>query len=437
MAQSGAEPALSPSSLEWLAGADPGHRKRHGQYLTPRPVAEALLDRVRLRPGIRVLDPGVGTGELLAAVARREPGALLTGWDPDRAALAAAGKLVPDASLERRSALAPDDTIPGGNERTTSEYDLVLANPPYFQIPVTPELRKRFGEVISGRANIFALFFKVGLDLLAPGGRLAYIVPPSMNSGAYFEALREHIVARATIADLTVLDGSSLFDGANTAAQLLVLEKLADRSAERTGRDGDFVFEHDQPGTDFRRVVFTEAPDLLRQGFDGRRTLWQLGYEAITGTVVWNQRRADLRKRPGSGTVPLAWSRDLRGGAFDPANRRGSGDRRDARVAGSKPGHIRSERRLTGPALLVNRVIGAVGRGEIRTALVPAGMEFLAENHVNVIRPRSDPEAPESPLFDWQQLQAALEDPGAGNRARLLTGNTQLSASELTHLLPL
>ncbi len=112
-------------------------------------------------------------------------------------------------------------------------------------------------------------------------------------------------------------------------------------------------------------------------------------------------------------------------------------DRRDARATGSKPGHIRSERRLTGPALLVNRVIGAVGRGEIRTALVPAGMEFLAENHVNVIRPRSDPAAPGSPLFDWQQLQAALEDPGAGNRARLLTGNTQLSAGELTHLLPL
>ena len=93
---------------------------------------------------------------------------------------------------------------------------------------------------------------------------------------------------------------------------------------------------------------------------------------------------------------------------------------------------------MIGPALLVNRVIGAVGRGEIRTAFVPEGMEFLAENHVNVIRPRTDRRLlPKAPRLGWRQLQAALEAPGAGDRARLLTGNTQLSASELTHLLPL
>jgi hypothetical protein len=97
---------------------------------------------------------------------------------------------------------------------------------------------------------------------------------------------------------------------------------------------------------------------------------------------------------------------------------------------------VRSERRLRGPALLVNRVIGAVGRGELRTALVPDGREFLAENHVNVVRLRTDGAAPDPPALDWQQLQAAIEAPGTGDRARLLSGNTQLSATELTHLLP-
>ena len=432
MAQSRAEPALSRSSREWLAGTDQEHRKQYGQYLTPRPVAEALLDRVRLRPGMRVLDPGVGTGELLAAVARRQPEALLTGWDVDAAALSAAGRLVPNATLEQRSAIEPDDNTSHGHGHKTSAYDLVLANPPYFQIPVTPELRERFGGVISGRANIFALFFKVGLDLLVPGGRLAFIVPPSMNSGAYFEALREHIVARAAITDLTVLEGSSLFDGANTAAQLLVLEKHAAPGAERNGSATGFVFEHAQPDAGFRRVVFTGEPERLRQGFEGRSTLWQLGYEAVTGTVVWNQRRADLRHRPGPGTVPLVWSRDLRGGEFEPGTSPTPSSGRE-----SKPAYIRSERRLTGPALLVNRVIGAVGRGEVRTSLVPEGIEFLAENHVNVIRRRTGAAAPARPRIDWRGLQASIESPGTGDRARLLTGNTQISATELTQLLPL
>lgn len=369
---------------------------------------------------MRVLDPGCGTGELLAAVARREPEAVLTGWDIDATALEAARKLVLGADLELRSALDP----------TGSElFDLVIANPPYFQVRVTPVLKARFGEVISGRANVFALFLKAGLDLLRPGGTLAYIVPPSMNSGAYFEALREHIVFRSRIVDLTVLEGSDLFEGANTAAQLLVLEKHGATGARSA--DQGFVFERTEQSAGFRRVLFSERPERLSEGFEGRSTLWQLGYEAVTGTIVWNQRRQDLRPEPGPDTVPLVFSRDLRGGTLDGVERRATS------AEAAKPGHIVSERRLTGPALLVNRVIGAVGRGELRTVLVPEGAAFLAENHVNVIRRRSDPAALRRPGRDWKQLAAALEEPGTGDRARLLTGNTQLSATELTHLVPL
>ena len=397
-----------------------------------------------------MLDPAVGTGELLAAVARREPGARLTGWDIDEPALAAAAELVPHAELVRRSAFEPQAGVteargslteargdraaasPGGSGR----FDLVIANPPYFQMRVTPALRRRFGEVISGRANAFALFFKVGLDLLAPGGRLAYIVPPSMNAGAYFEALREHIVSRGELTHLELLAGSSIFEGANTAAQLIVIE-LGSRDGGGAGPGTDpahgsdpapgpgsrHVFERSEHEAGFRRVVFTPDAGELRRGFEGRRSLWQLGYEAVTGSVVWNQRREDLRTGPGDGCVPLIWSADLRGGAFDP----------HSRDVGQKPGWIEDARPLRGPALLVNRVVGAVGRGEIRTALIPDCRPFLAENHVNVIRLRAGAE----PALDWTGLQAAVESPGAVTRVRLLTGNTQISATELTHLLPL
>lgn len=448
MARPQAEPALSESSLAWLAGSDPLSRKRHGQYLTPRSVADALVSRVDAKPGLRVLDPGVGTGEILTAVARRFPDADLTGWDIDETALEAAREMLPGATLELRSALelpaakeasarsATDSAPEGVPESATAEerFDLVIGNPPYFQVPVTAGLKERFGGVISGRANVFALFFQVGLELLDPGGTLAFVVPPSMNSGAYFEALREYIVAGGAITDLTALEGSTIFEGANTAAQLLVIRKDGDSS--------DFVFEHSEPEAGFRRVVFTQSPEDLRGGFEGRRTLWQAGFEAVTGTVVWNQRRSDLRREPGPGSVPLVWSRDLRGGTFEPGYREDRSDRREAGARDEKPGYIRSERRLTGPALLVNRVVGAVGRGELRTCLVPAGTEFLAENHVNVIRERAavrdaGPGDPPAARLGWERLQAAVEALGTGDRARLLTGNTQLSATELTHLLPI
>ena len=354
---------------------------------------------------MRILDPGAGTGELLAAAARRRDDLELVGWDVDGEALAAAAATVPGAALAERSALDP---------WTGEPFDLVLGNPPYFQLRPTAAQRRRFAPVISGRANVFAFFFQTGLEVLRPGGRLAFIVPPSLNSGAYFEGLREHVAANAEIERLDVLEGTDLFEGANTAVQLIVLRKGSTGNAYR--------FERETPGTGFRRVIFTADPAGLAACFEGRRTLWELGFEAVTGTIVWNQHRDALTTEPGGGPVPLFWSHNLRGGELVLGNRPG------------KPQYIRAPGAVTkGPAILVNRVVGAVGHGELRTALVPEGEEFLAENHVNVIRPRLLTERSVS----WEELDAMLKDPEAAERVRKLTGNTQISAKELTHLLPL
>ena len=136
--------------------------------------------------------------------------------------------------------------------------------------------------------------------------------------------------------------------------------------------------------------------------------------------MVWNQRRAALRRRPDRGTALLIWSHNI-GETLEVA-----GDR-------SKPQFIETDRRERGPAIVVNRVIGAVGKGRLRCALVPEGMEFVAENHVNVVRPHGG----FAPRVTFGELLAALRRETTGECARLITGNTQLSATELTHLLPL
>ena len=372
-------------------------------------MAESLIDRVQLEPGMRVLDPGVGTGELLAAAARRQDGLELFGWDVDEQILAACAAHLPQTELEKRSALQPWDG---------DLFDLVIGNPPYFQFRPGPALKEKYAGVISGRANIFAFFFQAGLEVLKPGGRLAFIVPPSLNSGAYFEALREHISDNASVESLTVLEGTDLFEGANTAVQLLVLRKN-EPGVEPTG---GFQFEKSDEEAGFRRVIFTADPEALAGCFEGRRTLWELGFEAFTGTIVWNQHRKALTRHASDEVVPLIWSHNLKGGEIE------FGNRPDKPQYIYPPGEVDQ-----GPAVLVNRVVGSVGKGELRTALVPEGAEFLAENHVNVIRIR--PDAPQ--LVDWQELHRLFQDPGAAGRLRLLTGNTQISATELTHLLPL
>lgn len=397
------EAEFSSVTIRWLDQADLGERKSLGQYMTPRPIREALLDRVELAPGMRVLDPGAGTGEFLASVARREPEADLTGWDIDPVVLGHAASNVPSARLEVRSFLEPTEE---------PRFDLVIGNPPYFQFRATADEKHRFRGVISGRPNIFALFFQAAFESVKPGGQIAFVVPPSMNNGAYFEALREFILGHGRIEHLELLDGNDHFDGANTAAQLIVI---------RAGETGPgFHLSRSCPESGFRRTIFSQRPELIEREFAGRSTLWQLGYEAVTGTVVWNRHKPALARGPERGAVPLLQSHNVQPGklVLDEGH--------------SRPQYIRGEP-LTGPALIANRVVGAVGRGEMRVAPVPPGMGFLAENHVNVIRRRKDAE----PALGWDGLLDAITRPEVAARIRLLTGNTQISATELTHLLPL
>lgn len=404
-------PELSVASRRYLDRRSPEERRALGQHLTPRSLREPLLDRIPIAAGASVLDPGVGTGEFLLSVRERRPDARLVGWDVDAAALEVARGLVPDAELVRRSALDP---LPD------ARFDVVVGNPPYFQLKLSDDERRRFAPVISGRANIFALFLQVGLELLRPSGWLGFVVPPSMNNGAYFQALRDHIATRSTIEHLEVRPEQGHFAGARTAVQLLVLRKGEDGRASTSDRH--LLDLREVTGGALERTVLCEDPDDLRAAFAGRATLWQLGYRAVTGSIVWNQERDRLRPSPGPGTVPLIWAHNIADGRLDLA----------AAHRGDRPQHIAADAPLHGPAIVVNRVVGAVGAGRLRCARIDGGTAFLAENHVNVVVRRDHGE----PEVGWSDLHERLRGPHVGEHLVRLTGNTQLSATELTHLVP-
>lgn len=372
--------------------------------MTPKVLRESLIDRCDLWPGMRVLDPGVGTGEFLRSVIDREPYCEIHGWDIDPKILAVAGDTVPEAVLTNRSALDP---------YLGDRFDLVIGNPPYFQLKLPKEVRAHFSQVISGRANIFALFFQVGLDLLRDGGQLAYVVPPSMNNGAYFAKLRDYIVRQCAIEFLEIYTEQSLFDQAQTPVQLLVLRK--DRADSEK-----YSFEVSYPNVGFRRVIFSNNSEALADSFSKNNTLYSLGYEAVTGTIVWNQNKQHLKRTKTPSSVPLIWVHNI-------------ADTVRLVEDHKRPQYIETTRPvLTGPAIVVNRITGSVGSGELRCALIPEGYKFVGENHVNVIRRHAQFEA----SVGWNCLLEALRAPSVLARARMLTGNTQISATELTHLLP-
>lgn len=389
------------SSLDYTSNTPLEHRKKNGQYMTPRAVSSLLLDRLPIKDGDRVLDPAVGTGELLYAAAQRVPGATYEGWDIDPTILEYTTP-AENMTFLQRDALGIE---------ASPEYDVIIANPPYFEFKLNAEQKRKFLPVIGGRVNIFTLFFYQSLNLLKEGGYLGFIVPPSMDNGAYFKNLRRWLLANAELKDLYVISKSDHFIDAQTAAQIIVFQKKSGP------KDHKYVFTSTDNSTKVDNPIFTTDVDYLTTAWQGKKSLWDLGYAVTTGSVAWNF----FKDRFLADGVPLIYSKDISLGGTIVMNPRLT-DRHY--LPDGIPGKV------SGPAIVVNRITGAVGKGVLRAAIYDAG-EFYGENHVNVITLR--PNVPQEISLKELFVRVTAVDP---IYLGLLTGNTQISAKELAHHIP-
>lgn len=382
----------------YIEGTPLSKRKEHGQYFTPAPLRKKLLDLIPPLSSPRIVDPAVGTGEFLADARDYFDRPDLTGWDIDEELVELARQVVPEADISRRNAL---------NEPFTERFDLVVGNPPYYEFKPEKKLRSRYEDVIHGRVNIYGLFFKLGLEMLKPGGILAYVVSTSMNNGAYFSALRDFITSRADIQHLEILDDHDLFEGAQQSVMLIVLKKQ-----ENTGR---YIFGYNG------HRIFSEKAEALKDTFSDKTTLAERGWTVKTGRVVWNQNRDKLTRDKEKG-VPLIWSYNITNdGLTIPHDE-------------ERPQYIKWENTRTGPAIVVNRVTGTGKHINLRAGYVPPDVEFTAENHVNVVIPPPDCPDPEK---QCQNVLAELRNPENTDALKHIIGNTQVSATELRELFPL
>ncbi len=201
-------------------------RARYGEVFTRSWVVDLILDLCDYRPDrdltrLRVVEPAVGTGaflgpllsRLLAAKAKYavdlpwpDLGDCIRAWDLQAAhvatskrkvlcQLAMAGCPEADALTLANRWLHQGDFLLVGHEQGA---DLVVGNPPYIRIEDLPQellsVYRAACPTMGGRADIFVGFYEHGLDLLAPGGRLAFICADRWMRNAYGKMLRRKIL---------------------------------------------------------------------------------------------------------------------------------------------------------------------------------------------------------------------------------------------------
>jgi adenine-specific DNA-methyltransferase len=405
------ESEFTERTIKYINEVDINYRKSLGQYFTPRSIRESLLSKLPNRiKNPKVLDPACGTGEFLLTARKYFKNPELHGWDIDRNLIKISKKIAPESNLKIVDSLLNDDY---------GKFDFVIGNPPYFEFSPSAEIRRRFGDVINGRTNIFSLFICQGLRWLKDGGYLAYVVPPSMNNGAYFQNLRKFIVGNSNIEYLHILKNPKLFNGALQSTMLLILKKGENK--------GNHLFKKNGV------LIFSERADYLEKTFQNKITLHDLNYKVKTGRLVWNENKHLLTNNP-KGHIPLIWAHNIKEGKLEfPILR------------DDKPQYIKTENYDVGPAIVVNRITGSINSIKLKAAVVPAGEKFIAENHVNVIYPPAKKTQlnfgsvnnPRQISFSLENIAEQLLSKEKLEALKNITGNTQVSKTELEKLFPI
>lgn len=234
-----------------ILGAGRG-RKVRGAYYTPPAVVDDVLART-LDPAIeramtsggraqalklRVCDPACGSGNFLAAAARRiaaRSGAPLTrvvascvyGADLDPLAVelaAAALRLEGAGRLDSRAVhVRCGDSLLIRWERLfrgVDSFDAVVGNPPFLSRLATEtasppaaaaKLNARFGDAAGVYTDPAALFLLLATELARDGGRIGLVLPQSVLAARDATVVRRRVLERAGIESIWIA-GERVFD---------------------------------------------------------------------------------------------------------------------------------------------------------------------------------------------------------------------------------
>ena len=215
-------------------------QRRLGVHHTPPQVVDEILDLLERTTGpitarTSVLDPAVGGGAFLLAVAERMAGdragivEKLWAVDVDPVALAttrAALSLWAGGPVSNDRFVLGDFLTPSTTDRLLDRVDLVVGNPPFLSQLKGPTarraearaaLRARWPDV--GRyVDDAAAFLLAGAELLAPTGAMALVQPDSVLATSDAAPVRARLQAAAPVRGLWVDEARSFAASVDTVA---------------------------------------------------------------------------------------------------------------------------------------------------------------------------------------------------------------------------
>ena len=379
-------------------------RSNQGIYFTPKKARDLLFTKLRdlgVHHPARILEPSFGSGEFLYDARTIYPVAQLYGVEKNETLF----QSVVDAVHDTSAHLTCADFLEWG---PTQKADLIIGNPPYFIMKIEPTEKKKYANAFSGRPNIYVIFLYKCLEThLDVGGFLAFIIPTSIYNSSYYQSMRDYIYKNTHIRYVETLNKPGFYETGQETT-LLILQK----KEVSTSSSNQYIF---MPSSGlYISPFYMELQNITRD----TTTIAALGLGVKTGNVVWNQVKEHLADE---GTL-LVYSSNINKCELKLDNL--GGTVRKQYVSNlDKP-------TLAGPVILVERGYG--NSFSFNSVLVEMTTGFYAENHLNVIYPKTQEAIP-----NLQKVITSFRDERSKQFIKWFVGNGSLSATELETLMPI
>lgn len=182
-------------------------QKARGAFFTPEPIADYLAAWAIRSAADRVLEPSCGEARfLLSAAARLRALGARGRWCERLHGVEIHGASAAEAARRLRQAGAGGSIATGDFFVTDADgpFDVILGNPPFVRYQdFTGAARARGMEAalaqgvrLSGLASSWAAFVVRAAEHLAPGGRLALVLPAELMSVGYAAEVRRFLLRR-------------------------------------------------------------------------------------------------------------------------------------------------------------------------------------------------------------------------------------------------
>jgi hypothetical protein len=325
------------------------------------------------------------------------------------------------------------------------KYDLVVGNPPYGKITLTQALRKYFTRSVYGHANLYGLFTDLSLRVTRAKGIVAFVTPTSFLSGQYFKALRSILATEAPPVSLDfVQQRDGVFEDVLQETVLVAFRKGNGEVATKVNAihaDRSNGSVKVAPVATITVSSLGEKPwlfpsdesqrDVLRRAMRMTSRLSQYGLTVVTGQLVWNRHKDQLRLAQTKRALPLVWAESvLPDGSFRFRALRGTHQPYFELRPGQDYLVTREE------CLLVQRTTAKEQSRRLVCAILPkefiatSGGGVVVENHLNIVRT-------ENGLFagvSLEALRALLNSETVDQVFRCISGSVAVSAYELNAL---